>query len=238
MENSEIENKEMEYCQVPIIPPREFDSSVSNERAELINTISTKWVNGTVLHYYFFENPPFAADESQKEVVRRAFDKWKEIGIGISFQEVNTASDAEIRIGFEQGKGAWSYVGNYILQIGQNERTMNFGWSLTRNEKEIDTAIHEIGHTLGFPHEHQNPNAGIVWDEEAVYRSLAMPPNRWSREKTFHNIIRKITPDSVEGSNWDSNSIMHYPFGPGLVKEPEEFKNGIYPAPGLSGQRY
>ena len=68
MESAEIENKEMEYCQVPITPPRELDSNISNERAELINTISTKWVNRTILHYYFFENPPFAADESQKVV--------------------------------------------------------------------------------------------------------------------------------------------------------------------------
>ena len=29
-----------------------------------------------------------------------------------------------------------------------------------------DTALHGIGHTLGLPHEHQNPNAGIVWDVE------------------------------------------------------------------------
>ena len=53
----------------------------------------------------------------------------------------------------------------------------------------IDVATHEIGHTLGFPHEHQNPNAGIVWDEEAVYKALGGPPNNWSRETTFHNII-------------------------------------------------
>ncbi|WP_374089487.1 hypothetical protein [Methylomicrobium lacus] len=62
---------------------------------------------------------------------------------------------------------------------------MNFGWNLTEAASEIDTAIHEIGHTLGFPHEHQNPNSGIAWDEEAVYHSLAQPPNSWSREVTF-----------------------------------------------------
>ena len=73
---------------------------------------------------------------------------------------------------------------------------------------------HEIGHTIGFPHEHQNPNAGIVWDEEAVYRALGGPPNNWSRETTFHNIIRKIQPDRVQGSTWDPDSVMHYPFEP------------------------
>lgn len=99
----------------------------------------------------------------------------------------------------------------------------------------VDVATHEIGHTLGFPHEHQNPNAGIVWDEEAVYRALGGPPNNWSREMTFHNIIRKIPPDQVQGSSWDSNSIMHYPFEPGLILEPAEYKqNGLRPAGGLS----
>jgi hypothetical protein len=136
-----------------------------------------------------------------------------------------------------QGDGAWSYIGRDIIDlgIGRDERTMNFGWDLTR-PGEIDTALHEIGHTLGFPHEHQNPNAGIVWDEEAVYRALAQPPNRWDRAKTFHNIIRKIDADTVQGSSWDPDSIMHYPFGPGLIREPVQFRNGINPAGGLSAR--
>jgi hypothetical protein len=46
-----------------------------------------------------------------------------------------------------------------------------------------DTALHGIGHTLGLPHEHQNPNAGIVWDEKTVYTSLGGPPNSWPRRR-------------------------------------------------------
>ena len=129
--------------------------------------------------------------------------------------------------------GSWSYIGRDVLGIGRDNRTMNFGWSLTGSDGE-ETALHEIGHTLGFPHEHQNPNAGIIWDEEAVYAALAAPPNSWSRETTFHNIIRKIAADQVRGSNWDPNSVMHYPFGPGLIKEPAQYRSGIAPAGGLS----
>jgi hypothetical protein len=108
---------------------------------------------------------------------------------------------------------------------------MNFGWDVTG---DIDTPLHEIGHTLGFPHEHQNPNAGIVWDEEAVYAALAAPPNNWSRETTYYNVIRKLSPAEVRGSNWDSNSVMHYPFGPGLIKEPAQYRSGVTPGGGLS----
>ena len=102
---------------------------------------------------------------------------------------------------------------------------------------DIDTAIHEIGHTLGFPHEHQNPNAGIVWDEEKVYEALAKPPNEWPRETTYHNIIRKINPETVDGSGWDKDSIMHYPFEAGLIISPDIYQTQpLRPAAGLSAK--
>lgn len=224
------DSKGQHYCFVPIAPEREFGPEVSSNRARLIRTAEKKWVNGTVLHYCFLDKAGLQADDNQKNVVRRGFETWINVGIGIKFVEVSTLADAEIKIGFDQNDGSWSYVGRDILG---KEHTMNFGWDLTR-PGEIDTAIHEIGHTLGFPHEHQNPHAGIVWDEEAVYADLGGPPNFWSRENTHWNIIRKIAPDTVEGTKWDPNSIMHYPFGPGLIKEPKKYKNGLVPEPGLS----
>lgn len=246
----ETDGYSFSYCNLPPVQPREFGPEVDPDRAELIVTTEKKWVNGTVLHYYFFDKTTdgsnvrlsngtttwrtWTTTETEKNVVRQAFQRWKAIGTGLEFKEVPTREEAEIRIGFMRGDGAWSYIGRDILARGVNERTMNFGWDLTRRPAEIDTAIHEIGHTLGFPHEHQNPYAGIVWNEEAVYTSLAQPPNSWSRGTTFHNIIRKITPDTVQGSNWDPNSVMHYPFGPGLIQEPAQYRNGLTPAGGLS----
>ncbi len=223
------------YCSSPVVPPRTFSAEVDPNRAALIRINANKWVNGTELHYYFYQDGPWGGPNAQQDVVREAFEQWKNVGIGLEFHEVREPSEAEIRIGFQSGDGAWSYVGTYILNIGQNLRTMNFGWDLTQ-PGEIDTAIHEIGHTLGLPHEHQNPNSGIVWDEEAVYAALAGPPNFWPRDQTYHNIIRKLDPDSVHGSNWDPDSIMHYPFGPGLIKAPPPYHDGLTPAGGLSPQ--
>jgi hypothetical protein len=225
------------YCSMPEVPERTFDPDVAPGRAGLINMFANKWVNGTVLHYHFFGGPQeWTTSDAEKDVVRRAFGAWKEVGIGLEFQEVSAPDEAEIRIGFLRGDGAWSYIGNGILNIGTSQRTMNFGWNLTRRPQEIDTAIHEIGHTLGFPHEHQNPNAGIVWDEEAVYAALGGPPNNWSRDTTFRNIIRKIRPDTVQGSSWDPHSIMHYPFEAGLIQAPAEYGAGLDPEPGLSAR--
>jgi Astacin (Peptidase family M12A) len=241
------------YCSLPPVPPRQLAPGTDPARFEAIVVNESKWVNHTVLHYYFFDRDtdgeqvfladgtsqwrPWTTDKAHQDVVRDAFDRWEALGIGLEFVEVSSRDEAEIRIGFMQGDGSWSYLGRQILDRGVNERTMNFGWDLLRSPREADTALHEIGHTLGLPHEHQNPNAGIVWDEEKVFAELGGPPNNWSRDKTRWNILRKIEPDTVQGSNWDLDSIMHYPFPAGLILQPERFRTEpLSPAGGLSAR--
>lgn len=231
------------YCRIAQSAQRSLPTGLSLGRARLIRLMADKWVNGTILRYCFVDWGKFRQEDgtwkefqwsmpdADAEIVRQGFDVWKDVGTGLEFQEVNDRRQADIRIGFLRGDGAWSYIGKQVRQTDNDEITMNFGWDISN---DIDTAIHEIGHTLGFPHEHQNPNSGIIWDEEAVYQALAAPPNEWDRETTYYNIIRKISPDTVQGSSWDPDSIMHYPFEPGLIKEPEQYRNGLNPAPGLS----
>lgn len=224
------------FCNLPPVEPRKLDPNIDSNRESLIRYIEKKWVNHTVLHYHFLRNPSnLRGPEAQMQAVRDAFAEWKGLDIGLEFVEVDTPADAEFRIGFEPG-GAWSYVGRDCVDLvpDRNQQTMNFGWDLTTPYGR-DTALHEIGHALGFPHEHQNPNAGIVWDEEAVYRNFSQSPNFWDRDRTFHNIIRKISPQAVAGSTWDRNSVMHYQFQAGLILQPSEFQNSpLIPASGLS----
>lgn len=211
------------FCTLPRQVERALAPDLDPGRARLIRLVEDKWVNGTKLEYSLGSGGKAA----EHQVIRNAFAAWKALGIGLEFDEVADSAE-HIRIGFDRSDGSWSYVGREILKHDQN---MNFGWDISN---DIDTALHEIGHALGFPHEHQNPNAGIVWNEEAVYAALARPPNRWPRATTFHNIIRKIPINEVRGSSWDPNSIMHYPFEAGLIKEPQAYRNGLRPAGGLS----
>src|SRR5687768_6837539 len=104
------------YCSIPQVAPRVFDASVGPGRAALILVSEKKWVNGTRLHYYFFDQQtdgeevvlangnrqwiPWTTSDQEKDVVRRAFKVWKDVGIGLEFQEVGSRDDAEIRIGF------------------------------------------------------------------------------------------------------------------------------------------
>jgi Astacin (Peptidase family M12A) len=229
------EGEEAQHCALPPIPERTFGPDVSPGRARLLRVMDRKWVNGTKLRYYFFDSGSFAGGNEQKDLVREGFEAWKQLGIGVSFEEITDISEAEVRIGFLRGDGAWSYIGRDIIDIpGQVERTMNFGWDLTRDPRGVDVPVHEIGHTLGFPHEHQNPFAGIVWNEEVVYDYFGAPPNNWSRATTLYNVIRKLTAGEVEGSDWDPNSIMHYAFAAGLIDRPEQYRSGLHPAGGLS----
>jgi Matrixin len=222
-------------CGLPDVPDRPLGPDVSPFREDLIRATEKKWVNGTKLRYYFFPTGPWAGPDNQKALVRQGFDVWKNVGIGIEFAEVANIADAEIRIGFLRDGTAWSFVGRDVIDVpGQNERTMNFGWDITQDPRRVDVAVHEIGHTLGFPHEHQNPFSGIVWDEQAVYTYFGNPPNSWSRPKTLSNVIQKLPAASVEGAAWDPDSIMHYAFPAGLILQPERYRNGLTPHGGLS----
>lgn len=154
----------------PPSQPREFGPDVGADRVRAINSLANKWVNGTELSDYFFDQPadgdnvtmadgsvrfvPWTGPETQKSAMRKAFTVWADLGIGLTFKEVSSRDQAMVRIGFMAGDGSWSYVGRDILNQASDQRTMNIGWNLAA---DLDTGIHEIGHTLGFQHEHQNP---------------------------------------------------------------------------------
>jgi hypothetical protein len=207
------------YCAQPPQRPIVLPEGIAPSRERAIRLIKNKWVIGTILHFCFVGT---LWPDDQKDVVRWAFGTWSDVGIGLRFVEVDDPTEAELRIGFDQSDGSWSYVGTDVLKYEDRGRTMNFGWDLTTDWGRA-TALHEIGHALGMPHEHQNPLAGIVWNEEAVYEAFAKAPNDWSRDQTFHNILRKIPRAEVEGSSWDPLSIMHYPFEPGLIASPQPY---------------
>lgn len=214
------------YCAQPPQTEPVLRPGLSPARSRAILLTRAKWVNGTVLHYAFLHEGGDVGGLEQLDEVRRAFQGWMALGIGLGFREVNDPADAEVRIAFRADDGSWSYVGRDALLIGVREPTMSFGWDLTSPYGKA-TARHEIGHLLGFSHEHQNPFAGIVWDEEKVYAELGGPPNNWPRQTTFHNILRKLSPDEVIGSSWDPDSIMQYGFPPGLIVQPERYRSGI-----------
>jgi len=101
-------------------------------RAAAIISTNSKWVNGTVLHYYFFTKGHFTVHAKQADAVRAAFRKWKAVGIGLEFKEVTQLSEAEVRIGYSVADGSSaSSVGRDVLKVELTEPTTVYGWDLT-----------------------------------------------------------------------------------------------------------
>jgi len=222
------ESKELKYCSMPVMEERAPRPGHLPSVERMIILMAKKWVNGTNLTYNFMQG-----SGAERDAVRLGFQAWKDVGIGLTFEEKDSSEDALIRIGFVQGDGSWSYVGRDLWEIPKELRTMNFGWDITNNQ---DTILHEIGHSLGFPHEHQNPNAGIVWNEMQVITDLSGPPNNWDTSTIRHNVLDKKAADEIQGSELDEDSIMMYPMPGSWILAPPGLTDGISPAPGLSNR--
>ena len=157
-----------------------FRTIETGGRTRAISPIGKLWPNGSTLSIRFLEGTA-----EQKDVVKRFAPQWTEYA-NLNF-EFNDAPDSDIRIAFAND-GAWSYVGTDAKGIHVSRPTMNFGWL------DEGVVLHEFGNAIGLAHEHQNPDKGIQWNEEAVIRDLSGPPNNWDVATIQHNVLRKHNP--------------------------------------------
>lgn len=126
------------------------------------------------------------------------------VNLNITF--IDNPSQANVRVGFDSGSGAWSYVGTECQTVSPAEATINFGWI------DVPTIMHECYHMMGFIHEHQNPKGEpIQWDKDRVY-AWAKQTQGWGKEITDTNILNKYNTAEINGSNFDPKSIMLYFF--------------------------
>jgi len=153
-------------------------------------------------------------------------------------------NDADIRITFAHENQAYSRLGTqstWYKGSSDQPESMNLGWldephsgsfqwkgvtytfpgctQWCSSNQNGSVIIHEFGHALGAIHEHQNPDGGIDWNEDAVVAYFGGAPNYWNREQIDFNVIDKYNSTLLNASKFDSESIMLYAFPSSLTND-------------------
>lgn len=164
-----------------------------------------KWSNGRTLRVKFMGGDPRVIER-----IKPYFTEWTKYA-NLTFRFV-TSGDAEIRVSLVAGDGSWSYIGTDALTIPQSRATMNFGWLLpsSMEDEYSRVVLHEVGHALGMPHEHQHPEGGVPWDREAVYRYYSGPPNNWDKATIDRNLFARYSKTITQFTAFERDSIMLY----------------------------
>jgi serralysin len=210
-----------DFTAVAPLPVINSDGSIGKSvgviRQPLAGETNKMWNPGQTIKVFIAANN---TSELIRSKVRFYATEWTKYA-NIKFEFVNDFSDAQIKVGFENNRKSWSWIGKDVLFNPLRLYTVNFGWFdiLTPEEEFKRTIQHEFGHVLGFIHEHQSPAGNIPWDKEKVYNFFAGSPNKWSRTEVDINLFAKYSKTSTNFSAYDRYSIMHYSYPPELTTD-------------------
>lgn len=203
--------KELKFCYDKTI----FPAQKRKNTLKAVWDKSKYWRKGQVIKVFFINGASYEQAEMKKALSEIAFYTK------LSFIYTTNRQESDIRVSFNKGWGSYSYVGTDALFIPKSMETINIGW------RGLDVCRHEALHAMGALHEHQNPNEGIEWDEQAVIEDLSGAPNYWTEEEIRHNVLNKLKMEEVDASAYDPNSIMVYYFPASWTKNGVSSKDNL-----------
>jgi hypothetical protein len=106
--------------------------------------------------------------------------------------------------------GYWSWVGTEILQIDEDEPTLNLeGFTMKTPESEFRRVVrHEAGHTLGFDHEHMRKQLVQKVDKAKAYVFFDKTQG-WTKKEVDEQVLTPLDEKSIMGTTEaDPLSVM------------------------------
>jgi hypothetical protein len=140
---------------------------------------------------------------------------------------VETKRDGQIRIA-RASSGYWSYLGTDVLLIPRNRQTMNLqGFTMNTPESEYRRVIrHEMGHSLGFPHEHMRQALVDRIDPQKAYEYF-LRTQGWDQQMVDQQVLTSLDELSLMSTPPDQTSIMCYQLPGSITKDGQPILGGM-----------
>lgn len=137
-----------------------------------------------------------------------------------------TEGVGDVRISRGRG-GYYSYVGTDNASINPNRHTMNLeGFTMNTPATEwLRVVCHEIGHFLGFDHEHLRREIVELIDKTAAY-AYYRRYSGWGRSTVDRQVLTPSPDEELTSTEIDPTSIMAYHLPASIMKNREAVPGG------------
>lgn len=201
-------------------PPSMFLSILTGLiKPEHIAVLTTRYwrARKATLGVTFMESTPI---ELQNRIIDHA-NAWD---CGITFE---LSRYGQVRI-TREGDGYWSYLGTDIMTIPTNRPTMCLsGFTMNTPENEFTRVVrHEIGHTLGFVHEHMRRELVEQIDPVKAYSFFRLTQG-WSKQMVNAQVLTPLSINSIIGTPADQTSIMCYQLPGSITRSGKPIVGGL-----------
>jgi predicted ATPase len=192
----------------------------------LADVVGRRWASsGVRLSVSFMDSPP-------RELRVRILQHMNAWGKSANVRFSETQDTGEVRIARldspEQLAGYWSYIGTEILEVPEDEPTLNLeGFTVRTSDAEFRRAVrHEAGHTLGFEHEHMRTEL-VKKIDRAKAIAFFDEVHGWTPEEVEEQVLTPLRTTSIMGTaETGPHSIMCYHIPAAITKDGKAIVTG------------